>query len=508
MKKAKIIIVEDEAIIAMEIESQLQTLGYEVTSIVDTGEKAIKKAEVDRPDLILMDIRIKGEMDGIETAEVIHNRFGIPVIFSTAYLDQERIERAKITMPFGYVLKPIQERDLKVTLEMALYVAKVDAKRREMEEVLRESEQQYRIITEASLQGMYQVNAKGFFTFANQATAELTGYSLDELNGLSLGIIFPPGESKEVKDANIAILSSGQSLTGENRLFRKDGGWIDIYFSCAPVFNESAEYDGLIGSILDITERKQVEEALKESEEKYKTITEYGNEGINIAQDNVFKYVNPKMCEIIGYSEKELLNTPFTSNVHPDDKDMLAERHKRRLSGEKLVDIYDFRIITKDQKTRWVQIKPVLISWEDKPATLNFLSDITNLKQVEEKLKANEASLRTLIENVGGSIWAVDREYSLIESNSEYREHFSQTSNKKILKGDNLLIGFSEDIIKEWQGYYDRAFQGESFVINTQTRFAPKMIKVQYRFNPIKTKNGQIIGATVIRTNLETDEQK
>ncbi|MBT4642053.1 MAG: response regulator, partial [Deltaproteobacteria bacterium] len=130
MNKARILIVEDEAIIAMEIENQLQGLGYEVTSIVDTGEKAIKKTEVDKPDLMLMDIRIKGEMDGIDTAEVIRSRFGIPVIFSTAYLDEERIERAKITMPFGYVLKPIQERDLKVTIEMALYVAKVDKERK------------------------------------------------------------------------------------------------------------------------------------------------------------------------------------------------------------------------------------------------------------------------------------------------------------------------------------------------------------------------------------------
>lgn len=137
MEKARILIVEDEAIIAMEIENQLQSLGYEVTSIVDTGEKAIANAELDKPDFILMDIRIKGEMDGIEAAEVIRNKFGIPVIFSTAYLDEERIERAKITMPFGYVLKPIQERDLRVTIEMALFVSKVDRKRAKAEKRFR-----------------------------------------------------------------------------------------------------------------------------------------------------------------------------------------------------------------------------------------------------------------------------------------------------------------------------------------------------------------------------------
>ncbi len=88
-----------------------------------------------------MDIRIKGKMDGIDTAEEIRNRFGIPVVFLTANLDQERIERSKITMPFGYLLKPIRERDLKVTIEMALYVARVDTERRKEEEELKESEQ-------------------------------------------------------------------------------------------------------------------------------------------------------------------------------------------------------------------------------------------------------------------------------------------------------------------------------------------------------------------------------
>ena len=140
MEKARIQIVEDEAIIAMEIESQLQGLGYEVTSVVNTGEKAVLKAKEDKPDLILMDIRIKEEMDGIDTAEIIRKQFGIPVIFSTAYLDEQRIERAKITMPFGYVLKPIQERDLKVTIEMALYTSKIDRERKEIAEALLSSE--------------------------------------------------------------------------------------------------------------------------------------------------------------------------------------------------------------------------------------------------------------------------------------------------------------------------------------------------------------------------------
>jgi CheY-like chemotaxis protein len=174
MNEARILIVEDETIIALGIESRLQSLGYEVTSIVDTGEKAIEKAEEDKPDLILMDIRIKGEMDGIDTAEVIRNRFGIPVIFSTAYLDEERIERAKITMPFGYVLKPIQERDLKVTLEMALYVSKVDAKRRKAEETSLLNEEKYRLLFDLSPDGLV-VTQDGLIINVNNALLNMFG---------------------------------------------------------------------------------------------------------------------------------------------------------------------------------------------------------------------------------------------------------------------------------------------------------------------------------------------
>ncbi len=175
MKKARILIVEDEAIITMEIESQLQGLGYKVTSIVDTGEKAIKKAEEDKPDIILMDIRIKGEMDGIEAAEEIRNKFGIPVIFLTAYLDEERIERAKITMPFGYVLKPIQERDLKVTIEMALYVSKADAERRKAEEVATAERERLSMLLE-SIPGFIYLQAQDYsIRYANKYFTDLFG---------------------------------------------------------------------------------------------------------------------------------------------------------------------------------------------------------------------------------------------------------------------------------------------------------------------------------------------
>jgi transcriptional regulator with GAF, ATPase, and Fis domain/DNA-binding NarL/FixJ family response regulator len=156
MEKVKILIVEDEAIIAMEIESQLQSLGYEVTSIVDTGENAIGKAGEDKPDLILMDIRIKGEMDGIDAAQVIWSLFAIPIVFTTAHLDKQRIEDTQITVPFGHVLKPIQERELRLSIEMTLHISKIVIQRNLADQKVKEHEKQLSDLHDSMIEGVCQ----------------------------------------------------------------------------------------------------------------------------------------------------------------------------------------------------------------------------------------------------------------------------------------------------------------------------------------------------------------
>lgn len=119
--KTKILIVEDESIVAKDIQQRLRSLGYDVLSIASTGESAIGQIEKNRPDIVLMDIKLKSGMDGIETAEHIHNRLDIPVVYLTAYADDRTLERAKITEPFGYIIKPVEDTELKSAIELALY---------------------------------------------------------------------------------------------------------------------------------------------------------------------------------------------------------------------------------------------------------------------------------------------------------------------------------------------------------------------------------------------------
>ena len=163
MSKKQILVVEDEAITAMDIQSTLQNFGYDVPCTVSSGQAAIKKAGENKPDLVMMDIVLKGEMDGVQAAEQIRSRFGIPVVYLTAYADDKTLKRAKITEPFGYIIKPFKGRELKITIEMALYKAKI-------ENELQLSKASFHNIVLKNRDGILVVDQQGTVVFANPAT--------------------------------------------------------------------------------------------------------------------------------------------------------------------------------------------------------------------------------------------------------------------------------------------------------------------------------------------------
>jgi PAS domain S-box-containing protein len=340
MEKAKLLIVEDEAIIAMEMESQLQSLGYEVTSIVDTGEKAIEKADTDKPDLILMDIRIKGEMDGIEAAEEIRNKFGIPVIFSTAYLDEERIERAKITMPFGYVLKPIQERDLKVTIEMALYVSKVDGERRKAEELLRKSEDALKKAQKMSKMGSWSFDMRKRQGIWSDECFSIFGIDGSEYpNGevpesVWLGILEDPEEIQKRSDE---LAETSDYYEFEFKTAPIDGVVKHIHSYCEVERGNDGQILTVFGTDQDITERKQ-------AENERDLFFQYSTEMLFIIGfDRKFKQVNPAFAKTFGWKEEELIDKYYLDFVHIDDKNSLKKDAEESKKAGKEVLEYEIR---------------------------------------------------------------------------------------------------------------------------------------------------------------------
>jgi CheY-like chemotaxis protein len=179
----KILVVEDEHIVAMDLMSRLRNLGYEVPDSASSGEEAIEKAGRWRPDLVLMDIFLNGEMDGIQAAEQIRSRYNIPIIYLTAYADTNTLQRAKVTEPFGYVLKPFDERELLTTIEMALYKYRIEQR-------LKDSERWLATTLKSIGDGVVATDQDGHIKFMNPVAEDLTGWKQDEALGKSLIDIF------------------------------------------------------------------------------------------------------------------------------------------------------------------------------------------------------------------------------------------------------------------------------------------------------------------------------
>src|SRR5262245_31729852 len=171
MSRARIMIVEDERITAEDIHDILSQLGYTVTAVVSTGADAIREAERSQPDLVMMDIRIKGEMDGIEAAREIRERFGIPAIYLTAHADRETLDRAKHADPLGYLVKPFQEPELLASIEMALHKQKVDRRLQQAGEVVSG-------VLRAMDQAVIATDLDGMITLMNPAAESWTGWKL------------------------------------------------------------------------------------------------------------------------------------------------------------------------------------------------------------------------------------------------------------------------------------------------------------------------------------------
>lgn len=144
---SKVMLVEDEAILALQLKDLLKQMGHSVTAICASGEKALESVETIQPDLILMDISIQGEMDGIETARCIHERHDIPVIFMTAHSEENTVARAKTVEPYGYLLKPVNAKELQIAVEVALYKAYLDREKAKLARELQEALEKVKLLS-------------------------------------------------------------------------------------------------------------------------------------------------------------------------------------------------------------------------------------------------------------------------------------------------------------------------------------------------------------------------
>ena len=254
MGQTRILIVEDQNLIALSLKNKLQDLGYFVPKTLNSGEKAVLEVAIDKPDLVLMDIKLAGEMDGITAGGLIREEADIPIIYLTAYSNDEFLQRAKVTEPFGYLIKPIDNRELQTAIQMSLY-------KHQMERQLKEREAFFRVMFEMAPIGMVIASIDGRFQRVNQAYCDTVGYSAEQLIGRHFADISHPDDLEPNMVLNRQLLAG--EITGfqmEKRYIHKDGHAVHVMLHATLLHDDKGKQQNLIGQVVDITERVKVEQ--------------------------------------------------------------------------------------------------------------------------------------------------------------------------------------------------------------------------------------------------------
>ena len=320
----RILVVEDEALIAEEIRDRLIRLGYDVVDTVDTGADALAAAELTRPDLVLMDVHLKGAIDGIQAADQISRWLGTPVVFLTAYSDQATVERARSVAQFGYVLKPYSERDLLVAIEMATY-------RHQQEQALKESQLSYAAILTSSSDAILATDDIGKVRYLNPVAEALLGWGIGEAQGRPIEqvlTVLDELSGVRVRNPVTHVLTERTSfrIGDEHLLLARDGALVPIEGDVSPVLGPYGKLTGAVLVCRGVAERKRSEE----TRARLAAMVESAADAI-IGTDlnGIILSWNPAAERLFGYTAAEAIGQP-AAILHPanheDDGRHLLER--------------------------------------------------------------------------------------------------------------------------------------------------------------------------------------
>ena len=395
MTPVRILIVEDDRVVVRDIKQQLIRVGYTVVGTTPRGEDVVSLALETRPDLVLMDIRLEGGTDGIDAAQQIRERLQIPVIYLTAYADERTLQRAKVTDPFGYLVKPFQDSQLRTAIEMALY--KHAAERR-----LRASERRYAVTLSSIGDAVIATDELAQITFMNPVAEALTGWPLAGAVGRPLGDVFRllHEQSRPVVEdpaANVRRQGALVGLANHTVLLARDGREISIDHSRSPIIDDQGGSTGEVLVFRDLAQRRRAEEA--DALERLNARLELAVRGSKVSIWDVelphgtlqgAKMYTVNSWEPLGYPESEapLTFSERREQWHPDDRERVDAAIKASVAGGAPLEI-DFRVRHRDGSYRTLLSRGIVVRAAD-GTPIRFVGsnvDISDLKQLEEQLR-------------------------------------------------------------------------------------------------------------------------
>ena len=412
---------------------------YTVLGTAENGEQAFEMAKALNPDLILMDIVMPGDMDGISAAEKIRNESDIPIVFITGYGDPEYVERAKMVEPFGYVMKPFDEKEISAVVEIALYKREMELKlkeaqeqleqrnhdlkkevrdRRKTQEALFESEARYRQLLNTAPAGIYEVDfIKQKFTNVNDAICEYTGYTREELLSMSPFDILTE-DGKKVFGERLGKLFSGKKVpdSAEFKALRKDGTEFWALLNVTYLY-ENEKLKGARVVAYDITDRKQAEEIIRKQEEKYRSLFENISIGIGIGdvKGNILDF-NDAMLYPGGYSREDITKMGNLSEFYYDPN--VRDKTLKKTFEQGFLDEEELQFKRKDGTPYDTLLSLRPMQHEGKSCWQATVQDVSDRKKAEEEIQKVRREWESIFQAIGHPTLILDGNHRLIHANT------------------------------------------------------------------------------------------
>jgi PAS domain S-box-containing protein len=411
MAQGRILIVEDDPLSAARIREDLSGLGYVVAGIASSGVEAIKEVSEVRPDLVLMDIVLKGDMDGIKAAEHIGASFDVPVVYLTAYADADTLHRAKITEPYGYILKPCAEKELHTNIEIALYRHKMARQLEETRKRAEEERAKAEAMIEAIGDGLSIQDTNFRILFMNQNARDIFGDRVGEY----CYVVFE-GADRVCEGCPLAMSFADGMVhrTERSNPIRA----LHVEITASSMKDASGRIIAGIEVVRDITKRKRSEEALRESEERYRYLFECAHDMVqSVSPEGRFLFVNASWLNTMGYTRDELKDITLCDVLHPSCAAHCAEILDRVMAGESVGNI-EAIFVAKDGRLIDVEGNVNMRRSGGKAiATQGIFRNITGRKKMEEEIRQAKDDWENTFNTITDMITIHDEDFNILRAN-------------------------------------------------------------------------------------------
>lgn len=399
MAKVKILIVEDNRIVAEDLKNSLEEMGYEVISIATTGELALQAVQQNQPDITLMDIRLGKGMNGIETADQLKN-YNIPVVYLTAHADQNTLAKAKLTEPYGYLVKPFDIDELQSAVEIAVY-------KHQAEHKIKEHRQWLETTLTSIGDGVIATDEKGCVKFMNPVAEELTGWKQQEAYTKPLDEVFRIINEQTraiVENPVQKVIETGQivGLANHTVLISKDGREIPIKDSGAPILLDRTYLDGVVLVFQDDTESRLAKNKLRHSKERLRLAMESANEGAWEFNPKTQSMHFDDLClKLLGFDDSPIANDAgyqwWLQRIHPEDRQKVESTLQAFEPDKENHSIIDYRLECRNGKYLWINSRATLVPaspGNNEKIILGILRDISERKSAEAERDMLQGQLR------------------------------------------------------------------------------------------------------------------